>query len=260
LILKGENNMTELEKALKEIEFLRNEILALKGIKAEPKKEEKKIYSFSKMTDKKLKECVTIHKEFNVKSKFDNWFDFDYKISNEEVEFLENIINLYGDFLSDYKEESLKALFVIPILNRVNFLLREYEIAGLYEETLTYEAEKFIFNGTTDFTFAKGLVEAEKPYFFIQEFKRNEENAFPRTQLLAELIAGLELNEWTTIKGAYIKGTIWNFVILEKLGEHKYQYFVSKDFLSTNIEDLKDIYKNLLYIKYEVIEMVKKGL
>ena len=37
--------------------------------------------------------------------------------------------------------------------------------------------------------------------------------------------------------------------ILEKLEKDKYQYFVSRDFNSTNIEDLKDIYRNLLFIK-----------
>jgi hypothetical protein len=254
--------MTNEEKLIKEIEKLRKENLALKGIKEEEKKlkKEKKSYSFSEMTDNKLKKCVTIHKEFNIKNKFDDWLNFDYKISKDEVDFLSNLINIYGDFLSDYKEETLKAHFVIPILNKVNFLLREYECAGLYEERITYETDKFIFNGTTDFMVTKGLVEAEKPYFFIQEFKRNEENAFPRTQLLAELISAVELNKWSTIKGAYIKGTIWNFVILEKLGKDKYQYFVSKSFDSTDINHLKDIFKNLLFVKNEIFEMVKKEM
>jgi hypothetical protein len=60
------------------------------------------------------------------------------------------------------------------------------------------------------------------------------------------------------MKGAYIIGAIWNFVILEKLGKDKYQYFVSVNFDSTKIEDLKGIYKNLMYIKNEIIEKVKQ--
>jgi hypothetical protein len=250
--------MTNEEQEQKILE-LEAEILALKGIKLEPKKEEKKSYSFSKMTDKILEECVEIEKIFD-KTKFNIWFDFKYKITKEEENFFLNLIDKYGDFLEDFKEESLKAYFVIPILNKVDFLSREYKYSGLYEETLTYEAEKFIFNGTTDFLVGKGLIKSKKPYFFIQEFKRNEENSFPRPQLLAELISAIELNDWTTIKGAYIKGTIWNFVILEKLGEHKYQYFVSQNFDSTKIEDLKDIYKNLLCIKNEIIKMLKEEL
>ena len=122
----------------------------------------------------------------------------------------------------------------------------------------TLNVNSFILSGEVDFIVSKGLKKANKPYFFIQEFKRNEENAFPRTQLLAELISAVELNKWSTIKGAYIKGTIWNFVILEKLGKDKYQYFVSQNFDSTKIEDLKDIYRNLLFVKNEIIGIVKK--
>jgi hypothetical protein len=64
--------------------------------------------------------------------------------------------------------------------------------------------------------------------------------------LLAELISAVELNDWKLIKGAYIIGGNWHFAILEKLELHKYQYFISQNFDSTKIEDLKSIYKNLL--------------
>jgi hypothetical protein len=56
------------------------------------------------------------------------------------------------------------------------------------------------------------------------------------------------------MKGAYIVGAIWNFVILEKLDKNKYQYFVSDNFDSTKIEDLTAIYKNLLFVKDEIMQ------
>ena len=67
----------------------------------------------------------------------------------------------------------------------------------------------------------------------------------------------MELNNWKTIRGAYIVGSIWNFVILEKLGKDSYQYFVSINFDSTKIEDLKSIYKNLLFVKNEIIYIIE---
>ena len=72
------------------------------------------------------------------------------------------------------------------------------------------------------------------------------------------MISAVELNKTTTIRGAFITGAIWNFVILEKLGVDKYQYFKSKIFNSTNIDELKEIYKNLQFVKNEIIEMVRK--
>ncbi|KOR32144.1 hypothetical protein TI05_09165, partial [Achromatium sp. WMS3] len=134
------------------------------------------------------------------------------------------------------------------------------EIRDFYEQKLTYQTEKFILTGITDFLISRGLEYSEKPYFFIQEFKKGKENVHPEPQLLAELIVGVELNNFKTMKGAYIVGAIWNFVILEKLAENKYQYFISINFDSTKIAELKEIYKNLLFIKNEIFQMVVDDL
>jgi hypothetical protein len=72
------------------------------------------------------------------------------------------------------------------------------------------------------------------------------------------MVAGLEISEVKTFRGAYIIGSIWNFVILEKIGENSYQYFVSENFDSSKIEDLKAIYRNLVFVKNEVIVKLKK--
>jgi hypothetical protein len=122
---------------------------------------------------------------------------------------------------------------------------------------MTYKTSQFILNGTVDFVVSEGLVESKKPYFFIQEFKRSEDYGNPRPQLLAELISAVELNDWKFIKGAYITGGNWHFVILDKLEHHKYQYFISQNFDSTKIEDLKSIYQNLLFVKNEILAMVE---
>ena len=74
---------------------------------------------------------------------------------------------------------------------------------------------------------------------------------------MAELISAVELNNEISMRGAYIVGAIWNFVILEKLGKDKYQYFVSENFDSTKIEDLKGIYRNLMFVKNEIIEKIQ---
>jgi len=131
------------------------------------------------------------------------------------------------------------------------------ETSHFYEEVITYENENFIFTGTTDFIVSKGLEYSEKPYFFIQEFKKGIKGSDPEPQLLAELISAVELNNETSMKGAYIIEAIWNFVILEKLGKDEYRYFVSDNFDSTKIDDLKEIYRNLIFVKEEIIGRIK---
>jgi len=224
----------------------------------EGKKDKRVSYKYSKIRDNELEKLVEIEENFNTEV-FDKWFKENIELNNEIINFLTDLIKRQAKYIKIYKEEDLKVKFLIPILNKIDFFMEKEKIRDFYEEKLTYKTEKFIFNGTIDFLVSKGLKKAEKPMFFIQEFKRAEDFSNPRPQLLAELISAVELNNWKTIKGAYIIGSIWNFVILKKLGKNKYEYFISENFDSSKIEDLKGIFKNLLFVKKEVVEMVKRG-
>ncbi|MCK5521686.1 MAG: hypothetical protein KAI83_01005 [Thiomargarita sp.] len=213
-------------------------------------------YSFSKISFSELKNLVEIKPKLNY-DKFNHWFNDENIILNDkDTLFLKNLIDKNIFFLENYKEEDLKVKFITPILNRIDFINIDKEIRDFYDENLFYQTDQFILNGETDFVVAKGYFYSEKPYFFIQEFKKSKTAKDPEPQLLAELIAAIELNDFTTIKGAFIIGAIWNFVILEKLEINKYQYFVSRNYDSTDLEKLKGIYKNLLFVKNEIFESV----
>ena len=235
----------ELEKKLNKFEMI------------EKKEVDIPTFSFSKIRDKELENLFDIEKKI-ARDVFEEWFGLNRVLENETINFLDSLINENELLIKDYNEEDLKIKFITPLLNKIKFLSFIDEFRDFYELSIKYQTEDFIFQGTTDFVVSKGLVKSKKPYFFIQEFKRSEEFSNPRPQLIAELIAGVELNNETTMKGAYIVGENWNFVILEKLGERKYQYYVSSTFKATNIEDLKAIYKNLLFVKDEIVQKIKE--
>ncbi len=243
------------KELLKKNEELEKRILKLEGIKKTIP--EIPTYSFSRIRDKELKKLVNIKKNLD-ESIFEEWLNNKITINEETFDFLDTLLTENRKLISTYNEDELKMYFIAPILNKVKFLSYKDEVRGFYEAALSYETDRFIFNGNVDFVFAKGLVDCEKPYFFIQEFKKAEEFGNPRPQLLAEMISAVELNKTKTIRGAFLTGAIWNFVILEKLGKDKYQYFISKVFNSTNIEDLKEIYRNLQFVKKEIIEIVRQ--
>ncbi|KOR33058.1 hypothetical protein TI05_03280 [Achromatium sp. WMS3] len=211
-------------------------------------------YFFSKITEAQLKQIVNIKRKIS-NNCFDHWFNNSISLPDTILDFLFYLITENKDFVKDYNEEDLKINFIAPILTKVHYKDLEHEIRAFYDEKLTYTTEEFILTGNCDFYVAKGLFSPEKPYFFIQEFKRELQYSNPQPQLLAELIAAIELNNFVTIKGAYIIGAIWNFVILEKLNTNKYQYFVSENFDSTKIEDLTTIYKNLVFVKNEILNL-----
>lgn len=209
-------------------------------------------FQFSKVRFRDLKSIIDINKNIKNKKIFDTWFGYRYNFKKSDIDFFEKLIDRNSFLIDSYKEEDLKIHFIAPILTRIDFLLIDKEVRDFYEEPITYKTDHFILTGTTDFLVSKGLEYAQKPYFFIQEFKKSIKNDDPRPQLLAELVSAVELNQWESIKGAYIVGSLWNFVILEKLGKDQYQYFISSNFDATKIDDLKAIYKNLLFIKDEI--------
>jgi hypothetical protein len=245
------NSEMELKQLKQEIKELKKQVALLKG----ENDNQIPTYQYSKIRDIELKKLFEIKQKLN-DHVFDEWFLNQIEIVNEVEVFLTDLIAENKPLIERYNEEDLKVYYIIPLLNKINFLLKDKEIRGFYELPMSYATDQFILNGTVDFVVSEGLFESQKPYFFIQEFKRHEEYGNPRPQLLAELITAVELNDWQFIKGAYITGENWHFVILEKLERHKYQYFISQQFDSTKIEDLTAIYKNLLFVKNEIISMV----
>jgi hypothetical protein len=247
------SNELELE-LLEKIAKLEKEILKLSG---KTEKDEIPSFSFSNISENELNSIVEIEQKF-IEHQFNSWFNSKIEISDEVENFLKILLLKVKNLIQSFHEEDLKLHFLSPLFLKIDFLSFENNCRDFYNEKLTYKTDKFILNGEVDFVLARGLKRSKTPYFFIQEFKKGKKQSDPEPQLLAELISGLELNNWQKIKGAYIVGAIWNFVILEKLGENRYQYFVSENFDSTKIEDLKHIYKNLLFIKNEIIKGVIK--
>jgi hypothetical protein len=210
-------------------------------------------YSYSKIKDSDLRELFSIKEQID-KSIFDSWFNNSIVLEPTTIEFLEKLLEEESIFIKKYNEEDLKVNFITPILRRVNFKMIDREIRDFYEASLCYKTDRFILKGTPDFFVSKGLFYSEEPYFFIQEFKKSRYSLDPEPQLLAELISGVEINNFSSMRGAYIVGEIWNFVILQKIEVDRYEYFVSQNFDSTKINDLRDIYRNLLFVKEEIID------
>ncbi|KOR31804.1 hypothetical protein TI05_11300 [Achromatium sp. WMS3] len=244
---------TEIElKLLQEIAELKKKFDLLEGKTTD----QIPTYQYSKIRDIELKKLFNIEKNLD-ESIFDEWLNNQISIDDTIERFFQELIADNRSLIPSYSEEDLKINFIAPILSKVKFTSYAKKIRPFYELPLSYQTAHFKLSGTADFVVSEGLVESTKPYFFIQEFKRNEDYSNPRPQLLAELISAVELNNWQFIKGAYIIGSIWNFAILEKLDTNKYQYFISQNFDASKIDELTLIYKNLLFVKNEIINMVE---
>ena len=250
---KGDGMMTRdrEEQLVQEIEALKQKVAALEG----HDDQQLPTYQYSKIRDRDLTALFEIERNVE-RGRFDEWFRTPIDIEPASEVFLSELIDDTTLLIDSYGEEDLKINFIGPLLKHVRFTSYEKRIREFYEVPMTYATDRFIFNGTVDFVVAEGLVESKRPYFFIQEFKRSEEYGNPRPQLLAEMISALELNGWSVMKGAYIIGGSWHFVIVEKRAQEMYQYFLSQNFDATKLEDLTQIYKHLLCVKHEILTRI----
>ena len=65
--------------------------------------------------------------------------------------------------MTAYTEEELKAKFIIPLVNRVDFVGESF--SDWYERSIKTVINDWEISGITDFMVAKGEKEPESPYF-----------------------------------------------------------------------------------------------
>ncbi len=209
-----------------------------------------KTLNYSTVTLNDIETLFNIEKNYN-REKFKDWFLQKEPIPQNEKEILFKLITKHRDKINYYTELELISKVIAPILNMVDFEIKEKHIRDFYETPLKYIYKDVLFNGRCDFVVAKGYDAPIKPYFFIQEFKQSS-SSYPEEQLLAEMIVATSINENNFIRGAYIIGSVWSFVILEKHPNSSYTYFISKKYDSMENEDLEQIYHNLQFVKQEI--------
>ena len=209
---------------------------------------EMKSYNFSNIKFSDLENLVQIKPQYN-EGQFDEWFNYQYEINETENSFFEKLIEKHILLLNSYFEDTLKAKFIIPILNLVDFNA-EY-LHDWYHASLSGEINGVEIKGFTDYMVASGTRDPRKPYFFIQEFKPSIPDKDPEVQLLAEMLVTIEKNKTNIMRGGYIIGQYWKFVILEKIGENVFEYFVSSSFDALDLADLRKMYIILQAVKHK---------
>ncbi len=209
--------------------------------------EQEKNLNFRSSTLEKLSKIVNIEQDVD-ENKFKAWFSYKYEIKKEENDFLKKLIKDNIIYLSSYNEQTLTVKFIGQILNKIEF--RNKLVKDWYEYKISCRLNDWTLSGEPDFFLASGRDEPKTPYFFLQEYKREVKfTGHPKYQVLSAMLAAIKLNNKNTIKGGYIIGRYWNFVILEKLENGNYKYFVSKGFDCLDFIELKKIYIYLHAVK-----------
>jgi hypothetical protein len=211
-----------------------------------------KKYAFNHITFEDLLSFVDIRQFSDDEQAFESWFSFQYDLSEKELDFLNKLIKRTLRSIDYYSEEELKAKAIIPLLNQVDF--QTDSVQDWYERPLRAVINQVLLNGKTDYMIASGVENPQKPYFFIQEYKKILGDNHPKNPLFAEMMAAIENNQQNKLYGAFVIGRFWKFAIVEKLKDWEYNAYISKDFIFTDLNHLKSIYKNLQFIKQNILQ------
>ena len=116
--------------------------------------ENNKTITFRFATLQALMKVVNIEKKDN-DSKFESWFNYKYKIKDDEDFLIKRLIKKHKLFLHSYNEQTLEMRFISPILNKIDFETEHFK--DWYEYKISAEINGYTLTGTPDFMVANGL-------------------------------------------------------------------------------------------------------
>ncbi len=196
-------------------------------------------------------EAFQLERKIN-NSTLNHWLQATFELSEWNKLILEQkrqLLQEEGDF---WNEEELK----------MNFLAFLFEAAQLHEKNrfkLFFERPlQANFNGydlkvVCDALIAtpKGIGKPKKPFFFLQEFKKQKNATDPEAQMLtAMLIAQHKNQNQNPIYGAWVQGKYWTFTTLQ---QKNYNVSISLDASKT-----KDLYQIIYALKQLKILIIKQ--
>ncbi|MFN4254204.1 MAG: hypothetical protein ACK4Q5_04290 [Saprospiraceae bacterium] len=156
-----------------------------------------------------------------------------------------------GDF---WNEEELKMHFLAFLFDFAR-IDEEGKIKLFYERPLSAILGEYKITVKCDALIAtpKGIGTPKKPYFFLQEFKKQkrQEDDAEGQMLAAMLIAQHENATGLPVYGAYLQGKNWTFTTL-----HERNYCVSKQFDATDEADLHQILLALRQLKVLILRQL----
>ncbi len=185
----------------------------------------------------------------------DEWLNYDMILVENDIKQLERKrlqLQNEGEY---WNEEELKMHF-LAILFEMAQIEETEKIKLFYERPLLATIHGYEINVVCDAMLAtpKGVGKPKKPYFFLQEFKKQKgKSQDAEGQMLAAmLVAQIENENAQPVYGCYIQGKYWTFTVLQNKN-----YYVAASFDATNSLHLHKIIAALKNIKNIVLKQLQ---
>ncbi len=206
--------------------------------------------NFRDWTVEKIEDAFGLRQEFD-HPVLERLISFQYEISDMEKMILSKLQYNYKRFGGeDWNEAELATKFINPLI--VFSDMDNIKFGFFVERELSATIDDYELVGKVDGMIATGFRSPKKPYFCLNEYKKESDpSGDPRGQLLIAMMAAQTLNQdGKPIYGLYVVGKLWRFVFLTG----KFFSF-SKTFVADQ-SDIFDIYKTLKGLRYEIEQLI----
>ena len=182
----------------------------------------------------------------------DEWLSYEYLLSDYEHRFLTDLQEALLIGVDDWNEVELKNKFISPLIVLAKFDTRK--MSYFMERELSATLGDYEISGKVDGMIATGFRSPKKPYFCMNEYKRESDpTGDPRGQALIAMLAAQNLNDSGDIVfGCYITGKSWRFMVLENK-----TYAISKSY-SADDEEIADIFRIMKGLHFQIGKIASK--
>ena len=178
------------------------------------------------------------------------WLAFDYTVSEYQKHFLTDLQEALLIGVDDWNEIELENKFISPLIVLAKFDNRK--MSYFMERELSVTLNDYELSGKVDGMIATGFRSPKKPYFCMNEYKRESDpTGDPRGQALIAMLAAQHLNDLGNIVfGCYIVGKSWRFMVLDKK-----EYAISKSF-SADDDEVLDIFRIMKGLRDKIDKII----
>ena len=178
------------------------------------------------------------------------WLTFDYTVSEYQKHFLMDLQEALLIGVDDWNEVELENKFISPLIVLAKFDNRK--MSYFMERELSVILNEYEVSGKVDGMIATGFRSPKKPYFCMNEYKRESDpTGDPRGQALIAMLAAQHLNDaQNIIFGCYIVGKSWRFMVLDKR-----EYAISKSF-SADDDEILDIFRIMKGLREQIDKII----
>lgn len=231
------------------------------------------IYKFSSFTEDMVVDAFGLTQELDANEYIANWIENSTKqpITPLEEGRLKDLSHKLKLYLRNWNGQELRTKFIAQIIQMVDYDEYNLGISAFEGRELRVQYNNTILQGKVEWMVAKGVRAPKQPFFFIHEYKKEQDASNdPVGQLLITLCTAQLLNhqkpkpslfnptpssfENIPLYGIYITGRFWFFV---RLKENK--YYISKAYSAEDIEDLAFILKMLKAQKQMIIDLLNES-